>query len=60
MRKTTNFFRGEESQWLCAACQLTNGGGPKSAIPKPSWSDPFIKSLGTEMWFIISLHAIVG
>eukprot|EP00913_Durusdinium_trenchii_P020654 g19395.t1 len=26
MRKTTNFFRGEESQWLCAACQLTNGG----------------------------------
>jgi len=26
MRKTTNFSRGEESQWLCAACQLTNGG----------------------------------
>lgn len=26
MRKTTNFCRGEESQWLCAACQLTNGG----------------------------------
>ncbi|CAE7424108.1 unnamed protein product [Symbiodinium sp. CCMP2592] len=26
MRKTTNFSRGDESQWLCAACQLTNGG----------------------------------
>ncbi|CAJ1438733.1 unnamed protein product, partial [Effrenium voratum] len=26
MRKTTNFFTGQESQWLCAACQLTNGG----------------------------------
>ncbi|CAE7657114.1 unnamed protein product [Symbiodinium pilosum] len=26
MRKTTNFSRGDETQWLCAACQLTNGG----------------------------------
>lgn len=26
MRKTTNFGRGEDGQWLCAACQMTNGG----------------------------------
>lgn len=26
MRKTTNFGKGETGQWLCAACQMTNGG----------------------------------
>eukprot|EP00931_Biecheleriopsis_adriatica_P007926 TRINITY_DN109167_c0_g1_i1.p1 TRINITY_DN109167_c0_g1~~TRINITY_DN109167_c0_g1_i1.p1 ORF type:complete len:520 (-),score=108.87 TRINITY_DN109167_c0_g1_i1:111-1622(-) len=26
MRKTTNFGGGDDAQWLCAACQLNNGG----------------------------------